>query len=111
MDPKETLDKTKNICKNATLPNTSNISLNEYFKKSVKEKIKVADTFSIFVYASILLTLALPCPLYLSPPILSWRNAVVAIIKAGRTAASESGGQKRNKTSEISGQLPGAKVK
>lgn len=31
---------------------------------------------------------------------------MVAIIKAGRTAASESGGQKRNKTSEISGQLP-----
>lgn len=34
-----------------------------------------------------------------------------AIIKAGLTAASESGGQKGNKTSEIRGQVPGAKVK
>lgn len=46
----------------------------------------------------------------LSLPILSERNAVVAIIKAGLTAASESGGQKGNKTSEIRGQPPGAKV-
>lgn len=36
---------------------------------------------------------------------------MVAIIKAGLTAASESGGQKGNKTSEIRGQPPGAKVK
>lgn len=66
---------------------------------------------SIFVYSSTLLTLAHPRPLYLSLPILSERNAVVAIIKAGLTAASESGGQKGNKTSEIRGQPPGAKVK
>ncbi len=42
-------------------------------------------------------------PIYLSLPILSERNAVVAIIKASLTAASESGDQKGNKTREIRG--------
>lgn len=69
------------------------------------------ESYSIFVYSSIPLTLAPPRSLYLSLPILLDRNAVVAIIKVGLSAASESGGQKGNKTSEIRGQLPGAKVK
>lgn len=70
------------------------------------------ETFSIFVFSSILLTLAPPPrSLCLSLPILSDRNVVVAIIKVGLSAASESGGQKGNKTSAIRGQLPGAKVK
>lgn len=34
----------------------------------------------------------------------------MAIIKAALTAATESGGQKGNRTREIRGQLPGAKV-
>lgn len=48
---------------------------------------------------------AFPSPFCLSLPILLERNAGVAIIKVGLAAASESGGQKGNKTSEIKGQL------
>lgn len=70
------------------------------------------ESFSIFIYPFILLLTFAPLgSIYLSPLILSERNAVVAIIKVGLTAASESGGQKGNKASEIRGQLPGAKVK
>lgn len=67
----------------------------------------------IFLYFYIFFYTAHICPtgVYLSPLILLERNAAVAIIKVGLTAASESGGQKGNKTSEIRGQSPGAKVK
>lgn len=66
--------------------------------------------FSLFLINLLLLTLS-PPGFCLSCLILSQRNAAVAIIKVGLTAASESGGQKGNKTSEIRGQPPGAKVK
>lgn len=65
--------------------------------------------FSPFLINLPLLALS-PQGFYLSCLIPSQRNAAVAIIKVGLTAASESGGQKGNKTSEIRGQPPGAKV-
>lgn len=70
------------------------------------------ESFSIFIYPHILLLTFAPLgSIYPSPLILYERNAAVAIINVGLTAASESGGQKGNKASEIRGQLPGAKVK
>lgn len=77
---------------------------NEITHQALMSIFNHLESFSIFVYSPILLPCALQgLSIYLSLPILSERNAVVAIIKAGLTAASESGDQKGNKTSEIRG--------